>query len=467
MKIGARGIGIMTVLIYWGPSNALYYLWGFGLLAFVIVFKPNWWRIKDLPSKSIIGHSIFFIAIFFLSALANLLIRPSSFNNLFWSILTYGSTFSVLVALLSVPFREKDLEDIFKFSIGLSLVQVILGYVQMLYGTSFQSLIPFFAGQDAGDYFVGTTFNPGIGSLVAIKMSLTTLLFVPFWFRRNGWKNTLILFLLFIGWVLASALYTLLLGMFVLLLFFIFKRTNWNLRSLKINKSILYVALLGVLVITIFVFTQENNIRYVMTSLKYGYATLIGEEVPGKVSTRKIFYYKNTLIKLPKDHPDMLLVGMGPGNYSSRSAWLVSGEYLERQPFYIPVTPSKTAIEYTISIWSKNLIGSNFKGAGSITHQPFSTWLSVFAELGILGLFVMILLFKRIYKAVKTDDVSMTNFMQDISFGLRISLVYIILLFFMENLFEYPMVMGQIFVFVCAFIKVTSVRTSEISTSNV
>lgn len=466
MKIGARGIGIMTLLIYWGPSNALYYLWGFGLIAFIIVVKPNWWRIKDVRSKSIFGYSIFFLSIFFFSALTNLLVRPSSFNNLFWSVLTYGSTFSVLVALLSVPFGEKDLVDIFKFSIGLSIVQVILGYVQMLYGTSFQSLIPFFAGQDAGDYFVGTTFNPGIGSLVAIKMSLMTLLFVPIWFRSKSWNNTLILFLLFIGWILASALYTLLLGIFVLFLFFVIRKTGWNLISLKINKSILYVTLVGFLVIAIFTFTQSNNIRYVLTSLKYGYATLIGEQVQGKVSTRKIFYYKNTLVKLPKNHPDMFLIGMGPGNYSSRSAWLVSGEYLERQPLYIPVTPSETAVEYTISIWSKNLIGSNFKGAGSITHQPFSTWLSVFAEFGIPGLLVMILLFRRIYKSVKLDDASRTNFIRDISLGLRISLIYIILLFFMENLFEYPMVMGQFFVFVCAFIKVTDASENDVSIIN-
>ena len=101
------------------------------------------------------------------------------------------------------------------------------------------------------------------------------------------------------------------------------------------------------------------------------------------------------------------------------------------------------------------MINVNFKGAGSIIHQPFSSWLSVFAEMGVFALLSFFFIFNPFYKgfgfALNTSKNVFTN---QLAIGLKMSLVYIGLLFFIENLFEYPMVMGQFFVFACALIRV-------------
>lgn len=465
IKLSPKGIAYITILVYWGPFNALTYFWGFLLLFFFIFLKKGQLKAEGIYSRNIIQYALLFFLLFLTSSIVAYYINPASLNNIFWSTLTYGSVFSVAIALLLIPFKKEDLVAALKFLVYFSLIQVIVGYFQMLYGTSFQYLNPFGSGKDAGDLFVGTTFNPGIGSLVAIKLSLATLLFIPFWFQNKSLKNSIILLLLFMGWVLASALFTLVAGLGVLFFFFIFRKIVTSVFTLKLNTSVFYITILGVVASSVFFYTQRSNIEYALTSLRYSYATLKGETVKGQVSTRKVFYYRNTLTELPFEHPSMLLIGVGPGNYSSRSAWIVSGAYLESQPSYIPVTPSAIAKKYVLSVWNKDMISSKFKGAGSIMHQPFSTWLSVFAEFGIPALIVFIMFFFTFYKSFNLNHQLEDEFLQNLSLGLKISLVYLMLLFFIENLFEYPIVMGQFFVFACAFSRINNSKILGTNTS--
>src|SRR5207244_13583863 len=103
---------------------------------------------------------------------------------------------------------------------------------------------------------------------------------------------------------------------------------------------------------------------------------------------------------------------------------MVSDEYLKNQPAYIPVTPSEISKKYTLPIWSKNMINEKFKGAGSIMHQPFSTWLSVFAEMGIPALIFFFLMFHAFYRGFDTTiQTSEDAFVRNMRFGLKISLI--------------------------------------------
>jgi hypothetical protein len=438
----------------------LYYLWGFILLFFILFLKPEWVKSAGTYSHSIKKYVLIFCCIFFISFLYNYLFLFPSFNNLLWSLFTYGSSLTILVALLMVPFKEQDLKSIFTFSLYLTLFQVFLGYFQMLQHDSFQHLNPFQGSQSNGDYFVGTTFNPGIGSFVAVKMSLTAILFIPFWFSKKNLKNSFIVLLLFIGWVLASAIFTLLFGMLVIGYFFVAKKIIFAFKTFRLNKSIFYMSILGIVAALIFAFSQPDNISYITASAQETYASIMDEDVI--LPTLKVIYYKKTFSVVPKEFPYMTFIGLGPGNYSSRSAWLTSGEYLLEQPSYIPVSPSPAGSKYTFSLWSKNLITPDFAGAGSIIHQPFSTWVSIYAEMGLFALIAFFMIFNTFNKSFgyiskHTDDLVL----QHLSLGLKMSLVYICLLFFIENLFEYPLVMGQFFVFACALLRVTENKRKE------
>jgi hypothetical protein len=448
MKLRAIHLAYLTLLIHWGPSNALSYGWGFVLLFFVLIAKPEWFRVNGPYTKSIIIFTLCFIAIFTLSAAVNFVYGDSSLNNLGWSVFTYGSTIASLLVLIVLPFRDGDAIRLFRFNLILTFVQVAIGYMQMLQAQSFESLNPFSVlGPAAGDNFVGTTFDWGIGNLVAIKMSFMAIMFLPFWISERSLKNTVLLMVLLVGWILPSAIYTLLLGFIAIAVFFVGQEVVRTLSVSRMRTHIFFGLIAGILIGIIFVYTQQENVRYTVESLKQVYTTLRNKDIVQ--ASRKMIYYRETLTELPVKYPRVLAVGVGPGNYSSRSAWLVSGDYLTEQPPYIKVTPSDIAKRYTIKLWGRRLISDEFKGGGSITNQPFSTWLSVFAEMGLLGLIALILIFGSIYRALNKGETSAVSaFDRNLNYGLRITVLYVVLLFFVDNIFEWPLVMAQFFVFV-------------------
>lgn len=469
MKLSPKTLAYITLLVCWGPSNILYYVWGYILFLFILCFKTEWLRLIGPYSKKIGAGALIFCLVFGISIFFNFNRQHSSLNNVMWSILTYGSSLTLLLSFLVMPFEKDDLKKLFKFSLYFTLFQVFLGYFQILQVTGFQHWNPLSAGGAGGsdgDFFVGTTFSPGIGGFVAIKLSLMVLLFIPEWFANKNIRNTSILLALLIGWVLASAIFTLIVGMFVVMWFFVAGKIFNSFFTFRLNKSVFY-SMLGVMVIiATFIVTQPSNVSYILESANETYASITDKNVA--LPTLKVPYYKRTLNDLPKEFSSTYLLGVGPGNYSSRSAWLVSGEYLEDQPAYIPVTPTPVMQNYVLSLWTRKLISPDFPGAGSVLHQPFSTWLSVFAEMGLVALAGMFLIFRGFYQgAQKAKFVLSDAFTGYMSLGTKMCIVYICLLFFVENLFEYPLVMGQFFVFSCVLIRNTENKMQEIQIVNI
>ncbi len=447
MRINARIIAYLTLVVHWGPSNALSYGWGFFILFFVLFVKPSWLFSHGVLGKKVVRYVLYFILIFALSTVANALLGNFSMNNLLWNCFTYGSTLCTLVVLFSLPFKEDDAPRIFWFSVYLTLFQVALGYFQMLYAQSFQSLNPFAVlGKAAGDLFVGTTFDVGIGNIVAIKISLTVLMFIPFWFSERNIRNSFILLFLLIGWVLPSAIYTLIIGFTVIVFYYVLGGLIKAFLTLRMPSTIFYALVTAVLLVGIFAYTQWENVEYTIESLRQVYTTAANKDVTK--TSGKVVYYREVFSKLPSDYPWFPLVGVGPGNYSSRSAWLVSGAYLEEQPNYISITPSAAAKKYLIPLWGREQISESSRGAGSITNQPFSTWISLFSELGIGAVMVLSLLFLKLDRAFrKTEQDGIDSFQRNLVLGLRMVILYFVILFFVDNLFEWPMVMAQFFVF--------------------
>jgi len=452
MKISARAISAITLIVYWGPSNALFYAWGFLLLSFLLIVKPGWIRPTNLLSKNILICVAGFILVMFISCAANFNSQNSSLNNFFWTLVTYGSTLCTLIVFINLPFRDGDHEFILKFSIILTLFQVCIGYFQMVKAASFQSFNPFSSGFDgaaaAGDFFVGTTFDVGIGNEVAIKISLTALSIIPVWLAKKNIKNSLILVVLILGWILPSAIYTLMAGLITIFYYYFFEHVKKAIVTARLG-FVVFVSLgVGAFFVVLFIFLQPNNINYVRVLLKRSYDTAVGKDIPNPVG--KIHYYKETVSSLIREYPHVLITGIGPGNYSSRSAWLVSGAYLEQQPDYIPVTPAKVAQEYTLTFWRKEFITKGFPDASSISYHPFSSWLSVFAEFGLIGLLFFIGIFFFLSRIIRQgingnfSNSSKLNF----SMGTQLMLTYISIIMFIDNLFEWPLVMGQFFVFV-------------------
>lgn len=469
MKINSKFLACLTLLVYWGPSNGLTYIWGFFLFGFILVIKPRWLQLRGYYTTRIALFSLFFASIFLLSFFINYQKQDSHFNNLFWSIITYGSSMLVLIVFLALPFKEQDLIGILKFSTWITVPQVFIGYLQMLEVQSYQYLNPFNfpGGSSAGDAFVGTTFDLGIGNLVAIKLSLMLMLLLPFWFKRRSVQTSLLILILLAGWILASAIYTLAIGLLVIIFYFVIVKIWRSFLTLRLSLTVFVAAILGFFFIAIFIYTQPDNVSYMTETLKGAYTTFTSKEMTQ--AGRKVVYYDQTFTRLPNENPSMLVWGVGPGNYSSRSAWIVSGKYLLEQPDFIPETPTPLAEKYNFTIWTKDMT-EDFIGGGSISNQPFSSWLSVFAETGLTGLFFFILIFYIIHRAFnRFIRMYPDSFYESYGIGMKLSLTYLLLLFFVDNLFEWPLVMGQFFVFTGLLIKSLEhrIRDQQLLTDNI
>lgn len=416
-------------------------------MSFLFLFKPSWVIPKTSNQVNVFKCVGLFLLTLILSFLLNYSFQNTSANNLLWTIITYGSSLTALIVFISLPYKRDDIRSILKFSIALTLFEIALGYYQMVAWTSFTTFNPFSLSAGAGDEFVGTTFDVGVGNQIAVKISVIALLFFPFWFSKKDFRNTTLLFLLVFGWLLPSAIYTLLAGLLVIFLYYFLSKILLAVRTLRLNLSIFFSAAIGVLLVIAFMTLQPGNISYVTVLLTRAYNTVLGNNTDSKLG--KVLYYKETLTSMIREYPHAFIIGLGPGNYSSRSAWLVSGAYLENQPTYIPITPSQAAKKYTLNIWTKDSITEAFPDASSISYQPFSTWLSVFSEFGILGF----LAFAGIFYFLSRIIVSVLKNTQDVhtrkvAMGTRIVFTYIVVIFFVDNLFEWPIVMGQMFIFI-------------------
>lgn len=453
MKVSPKTIALLSILVYWGPSNALYYAWGFLLLFFILIMQPKWLFPTSLFTKNILLCLVAFTVVFLVSLLVNYSRQNTSLNNAFWTFITYGSSFSALFVFLNLPYRKDDFASIARFSIGLTIFEIALGYFQMIRAVSFQTLNPFRINSGsaaaAGDLFVGTTFDVGIGNEVAVKVSLITLLFIPIWYTKRSLKNSFLLGILAIGWILPSAIYTLLAGIGTIFIHFFYDKIKSAFLTARLSMTVFVSVLIGFFLVAGFAVLQPRNLTYVNVLLTRAYDTALGRDIPNPVG--KIRYYKETLTTMLQEYPHAVVTGVGPGNYSSRSAWLVSGAYLETQPGYIPVTPAAAARKFTLTFWRREFITPAFPDASSISYHPFSSWLSVFAEFGLPGLVFFISIFFFIARYLRTlENLNSEETTRAFVFGVRLMLTYLVILMFIDNLFEWPLVMAQFFIFVGA-----------------
>ena len=92
------------------------------------------------------------------------------------------------------------------------------------------------------------------------------------------------------------------------------------------------------------------------------------------------------LYEIPVAYPIMPLVGLGPGQFSSRAALIGTGTYFGgKDPKQIPFLPrgsSREFQEYLESHWVA-AVSNQYWGS---TQQPFYSWLSVYTEFGVFAL---------------------------------------------------------------------------------
>jgi hypothetical protein len=338
----------------------------------------------------------------------------------------------------------------------LASVELAIGLVQLI-RVGFPAKLPYY------DYFP----DEFKGSYGLGGARLVTLLFVPtvFYlysclleFKRTRYAAAMAVFA--VATVLPGFNGGIIAAMLAFLTFLAYDRVRVFLRApgwqsaatRRITGYVLVVALLGTVL-----FYRVGNIGHVIFSVRA--VALVGGG-PGATKSRA---FMNTVARLPQDTPYQPMVGLGLGNYSSWSQMLLSDAYVQR--FVIgthtsrkPPLPSsyrKETRRYVLKYLERGLDDRWI--VSSIRNQPYFSWQSLYAEVGILGLaLVYVILYSPIRTALRYGYT--TGYPRVIRRTLSMYLFFVVYVCFLDNFLEYPWLTLPVFL---GLVLITPYRRSQ------
>lgn len=144
------------------------------------------------------------------------------------------------------------------------------------------------------------------------------------------------------------------------------------------------------------------------------------------------------LREMPDRYPQLPLVGVGPGQFSSRAALMNTGMFFgtprapkDYSPILQNVVPEPMA-DYLLHTWVAN-DGNRYYGS---TQKPFFSWLSLYAETGLAG---TMLLAATVLAALTRLSRSQADSMGRTRAFVCASMIwFLVLLGFQENYWEVP-----------------------------
>ena len=262
------------------------------------------------------------------------------------------------------------------FEFGYGLIQAITGYIS------------------AGTFDLGTgdivkgTIEPGFTGTVAggnamfsILISTLILFQVSVSRRKLSFSYGVIILFALLVWIAASVLHTIILfvvAIFIGTIVLGINLVNLISRSYKqlvrkrggaIALALSILVFLGISVWILLPRNLSNAPTYLERIVDISESSYSGK-------SRAAYY---TLFTLPIENPLVPFIGLGPGQYASRASLIMSKEYLR---IGIPLNAYiSTATEHYILIIYRSLP----PGIG-IMNFPVSNWISIYGEIGFMGL---------------------------------------------------------------------------------
>lgn len=409
---------VCALILCWSPFNLLAYLAPFIAAGIFILLSGSHAALRNVV--------LWFLAWGIIIAVYFLLTPGFVLHSALLSILTYGS-FLLVVAVPSRFIASLGLlERMLVWARWMVILQALVGIVQAAYGFSLTG--SFDAAN--GDFVEGTihlalqserTFsNP----MFAINMGFLLIALLPDLILRR--KGTIAIALGGIALILASVLHVLLMiAVAAVIVLFLY----W---PISLRRRMTYLGLVGLVIASVAAyFVLEGNFG---TANSFARSLLSGESF----RTRAI---QRAVLDMPEEYPLLPLVGLGPGQFSSRAGLIGTGLYFGGPVYprplpYLPQGMSAALEEYTLDLWVAYARLIARSAGGGSTHQPFLSWLSVYVEWGVLvlaaafGLVVYLLLRVRLVVRTYSQRVLAA------SFGM--GLLFVLFLGAQENYWEVP-----------------------------
>jgi hypothetical protein len=412
-----------VLLVTFTPFKALGYLMPFVLVA---------WLLVGAPGTVVRDRVLAFFAVAAAICVAYMAIeREFLVANFMLAVLTY-STLLPVIAIDSRAIASRALQRRMVLAAStMVLLQGVVGIIQAVHGAMQTGS---FAG-DNGDYVAGTIYphlspekafsNP----MFAVNMSLMLLscLSVPEAFTG---RRRIYLYVGTVGLVLASVMHVL-----VFLVVAVVGAVVLTLaRSSERGRSRVRRYLLGIVILV-------SGLSYIALPDSVSNIAGVAEKAIDldAVDIPRAVLLGRVIMDLPDDVPAQPLVGLGPGQFSSRASLIASGLYLggPDAPKSVPfLTPQSTSLasEYCFTVLMSYADKGDVVGS---SQQPFFSFLSVYTELGALGVLAVFWWFfrfvRRVLKRARVHPESRTSVLL-----LCTGVIFLLLLGVQDNYWESP-----------------------------
>jgi len=335
--------------------------------------------------------------------LVSFLLHYSSMNNLFWGVLTFSVVLVFPIIIKEMP--VSDIIRVFKYFVIVQLIFMLIQYISLVFRLGTLNVYEVTHGS-AGDIIAGTSI--GFSSVIAVTLFLISFIFLQHAkFDRKSYSWAALAFILA---CLPSYIAAVGVAFIAILLYFGLKLGKDFFLRFKVSKVfwfLLPMIALGLL----FMLSQWANVIYAVNIM----SAILSNAPPNKVIA-----YHDILASFPSKYPLDYFLGVGFGNYSSRAAFIVGGDYFPQQPWFIPATPSIYYNEFMHPLYNLSMhdrIIGNVVGT-SMINAPFSQIITFIGEGGIISLLLFFLLMYKCF----------LNF-------IRMNMIVIALLFFVGIMF--------------------------------
>ena len=385
----------VALLMAFSPSKAIGQILPIFFLLGMIVY------VQVRPNTHIVKYGIVVGGIGLFGILYQLILPEFWWGGYLFSVVTFSSFLLLLYDFSTIVDRQL----LYRIGVVTSVVitfESIYGILQFVGAATRSGIKPW-----TGDFVWGTLAPPldthYAGTSPIFVLLISTLLLValatsPARLTRLRLASFIIVLT---AWMTASLLHSVIYftGAVVaaLAMLFLFKpRRRYSFAFAKRHKGNLWIfaALLVLVVAGGAVYGQ--NYRAIQEVLAG--ALEISPDAP--YLKMRVLY--NTLFVIPQQVMSQPLLGLGPGQFSSRAALMLTGDYLTRASIPFFGTHTSTLTDQHIIPYLGRYTSSN--------HFPSSSWLTVYGETGIAGvLLVLFLLIQAIRRFTHIRSVYFTR----------------------------------------------------------
>ncbi len=414
---------VIVCVINFSPFKTLAYFSPFIFLGLLFLFTEE--------KPRIVLRGIYFLLISIILFYIYYLTYPTFvIQNFLLAILTYSSFYPLFFVNQKKIANKNLLNKMLKFSLIVFSLEAFWSLVQAVYG--FYKRGYFFS--DSGDFVEGT-IHPQLSAEMAFSnpmfaVNMAILLLGVLILIKLYKTNVKIGFILgVLSLLLASVIHVIIFFVIAVLISAIIFYKNKLLRFsfLKLNWRFSSYVLTGIIstVIVVLIFNRREQI------VNIGKQYLLNE-VPRAIVTNSLFS------EIIPENIEVIFIGLGPGQFSSRASLIGSGNYLGGidNPKSVPFLKSRSNYFSDTYVIAQIEATADIKYFGS-SQQPFYSWLSIISEFGIIAFIFVICFVIYLIKKLKIESEKKTD-KRYLSFITSTGIVFIFFLGIQENYYEIP-----------------------------